>query len=147
MGNKILVFFLSSFGAQQYRLAKKSNVRLIMKWIANRQIGKGEEIRKISSIIKDKKKLTRMKNGKKLREVLLMTTKKPSEKFHEIIHTKNQVNQDKKYATQVSLNHFFDIANETIMRSNQLVLDKKNINRLRILRKEIDRLIEENKKY
>lgn len=118
-----------------------------MKWIANRQIGKGEEIRKISSIIKDKKKLTRMKNGKKLREVLLMTTKKPSEKFHEIIHTKNQVNQDKKYATQVSLNHFFDIANETIMRSNQLVLDKKNINRLRILRKEIDRLIEENKKY
>lgn len=126
-------------------IENKKNILLIMEWIANKQIERGEEIRKIHYVIQNKIMLKNMMKGKKISEVLHPINR--SSKEEKTLLTSREIKQkeEKKREESPTLDKFFEIANGTIMKSHNLILQKKDIRRLKELMKALDDLLTKKK--
>jgi hypothetical protein len=125
-------------------LKKKGNIHMVMKWIAAGQIFKGDEIRKIPKVVKDKRMLNGMKKGKKIADVvaakpIIRVTSKNIYSAQKGPH-ETSIRQVKKQEN--TLDEFLDLVNEAILKSKEINLDKTNMRLLKELRNKIDKIID-----
>jgi hypothetical protein len=125
-------------------LRKKGNIHMVMKWIAGGQIEKGDEIRKIPKIVRNGRMLNKMKKAEKIADVLAVKPVKPItvQKIYTTTKTSNKVSSRATQKRQKPSDEFLDLVNEAILKSEKIDLNKVNLQRLKELRKIIDRIIE-----
>lgn len=126
-------------------LENKENIYLVMKWIAERQIIRGDEIRMIPTLIQNNEALSKMKNGEKLKIAIMPTytpnkTNNLDKKTKEILTVDNTQSDER----QVSIEEFFNIAKEIIKTKGNI--QGKDINKLKMIRNEIDKIINSKEK-
>jgi hypothetical protein len=125
-------------------LKKKANIHMVMKWIATGQIYKGDEIRKIPKVVRDKRMLNGMKKGKKIADVVIAkpiipVTSQNKYSTQKISH-KTSIKEVKKHEN--TLIEFLDLVNKAILKSKEIDPNKRNMRRLKELRNKIDKIID-----
>jgi hypothetical protein len=122
-------------------IRNKTNLRMVMRWIADKQISRGDEIRRIPRLIQDKTAISRMKRGKKLSDAFASTEKGQKQKISEIKKPLRINDNRSGLQHQMTLEYFFDQAKETLSKQKNIELDDRNIIQLRSLRDEIDNIL------
>jgi hypothetical protein len=133
-------------------IANKKNVRKVMKWIATGQIEKGDEIRRLHSLVNNRGALLKMNKRVKLKDALLQVPKKPhtsanmqsrqNSKLLKSFPKEEVAKNNSPKSQQYTLDDFFSIADKVLATRNSAVnLNTAYVKRLESIRHDIDSIL------